>query len=703
MLILLSTPIISRAAPLDEVTLQPQGALMIATVKLTTPVHFLRFAPIKDSRMIEIYYERIPSSDSSDPWQDHEIRHLPETMLTPAFTVSTRDQARRPKLVVEFASAVNFKVNVGADSRSFVISITPRQSIVSLNTKFPKLPTVLPPMSNTSENELNQQAYVLMQAGRDALALNHYAAATTAFNQLLALRVNAYSQDAQEWVGVTRERSGQPAKARAEYALYLKQFPNSQSVPRVKQRLAQLTLTAETSTPEQNERTVEPRSFAQGGVSSRYYFGQTELELSFPVNNTIKTNNLLIKDQSTLITNVDASGRFVNENYDNRLIFRDSLTENLLPGKADKNRVNTAYFEIKNRTAEFSVRMGRQTPLGAGVMGRFDGISLGYGSPQSIRINSVAGKLVDFSGYSQPSFYGLSIERDWLTLYFLNQMLDGVQDRRAIGAEIKYFKQGSSLFASVDYDVHFKMLNAATLNASTNFESSGTSLNLMADYRRSPFISTRNALNGAMVTSVTELLAAMNHLEVEKLARDRTGSMSLLQLSATQKLSSNWQLGGDFKVSRVSNMPESGAEPDPITGLLGIEGYVGETPDSGLEKTVTGQLIGSNLYSDADITSAGLSLINSHYVQQGQSLFIYNRTSLTPNFAIDSSWSFYRQSDYFGGELSRHSPTLRGTYQIKQSLSLDAEIGIELTTSSSTDQTTKSKRKFASAGFRWDF
>lgn len=698
------------AAPLDDVTLQPKGNEVQATIALTSPVHFLRSVSAEKSRVVEIYYERTPSSDPAETWADKEVRNSPATAMTPAFTVTTRDQGTQPKLVIEFASEVNVSVNAGGDNRSFVMTIksdkSPAQEVSNL--PLPYLPTVQPPAQQkitpaagspeAMQADNNQQAYTLMLAGRDALSAKNYSTATESFNKLLMLPPNAYSQDAQEWIGVSRERGGQPAKAKVEYELYLKLYTTGQGVQWVKQRLARLGSPETIAKAEAPTRRAEPRSFVQGGISSHYYYGQSNLASSYQFNGVTQTDTYSMKDQSSLISNVDAIGRYVSENYDNRVVYRDVQTQNFLPLPATStqssstNRTYAAYFEMKNRSAEYSARVGRQTTGGGGVMGRFDGISGGVGAAQDLRVNAVAGQLVEFTSNNQPVFYGVSVEKGPVSVYFQNQTIEGFLDRRAVGAEFRYFEGKKSAYAALDYDIYYSALNTVMLTGSHALET-GTTFNFLAEYRRN--ISTRNALNGASTTSVQDLMTVMNETQLQQLAQDRTISSTYSQFGVMQKLDANWQVGGDVKLSKTSGMVASGTSA--------LAGVLSATPETGIEKTVTAQLIASNLYSDADITTLGTSYITSDYVQNGQTLFIYNRFAFSRDLSLDTSWNFYHQADNYGGSMSRNIPMVRVAYQMMRDISLDADVGTELTTSSGATLTSTNTRIFSSLGFRWNF
>lgn len=692
------------AAPLDDVSVQQQGDDVVATIKLTTPVHFLRFVPSIQSRVGEIFYDRMPNTDAKDTWLDQEVRNVPATMHSPAFTVTTRDQATQPKMLVEFASEADFTITPGPDNRTFVITIkAPKIEQPAVLITLPLLPTVNPPVEDktgatTAEN--NQAGYKLMLAGRDALSAKNYQAAIDAFNKLLLLPPNQYSQDAQEWVGVSRERAGETAKAKAEYELYLKLYTTGPGVQAVKQRLAGLAAPgASTLMGQAPARKIEPRSFVQGGISSHYYYGKSSLDTTYTFNQATQTTNYTFQDQSSLITSANAMARYVSEDYDNRIVVSDVNTKNFLTGQAsqmDRNRLNSAYLEIKDRTIDYSARVGRQTGNGGGVLGRFDGVTAGYGSAQDLRMNVVAGQLVDFTNYTQPIFYGLSMDSGPMSVYLINQTLEGVQDRRAVGGEYRYFEGRQTAYAAIDYDIYFNALNWATFNGTMGVESTGTSFSFIADYRKSPSTSIRNALNGAATTSIADLMRTVSSMEqMKQLALDRTATSAFSQFGVTQKLTTSWQLGGDVRLSQITGMPASGTNT--------VQGILAATPDTGLEKTVTGQLIGSNLYSDADITTLGASYITSSYIQSGQTVFVYNRTSWDRDLYFDTSWNYYRQTDTSGGQMSRNLPMLRVTYQIAQTFSLDGDVGVELTTNSGSFQTSTNTRLFGSVGFNWNF
>lgn len=708
------------AQPLDHIRLQQDGDVVLATIMLTDQVQFLRSFLSGNSRYLEIYFARTPGTSMTDTWVDSDELRSPETSSAPAFTVKTLDPTLKPKLVVEFSREVQVSVSPGPDGRSFVMAIkAAKKEDFSSKVNLPFLPDVAPPLPSssvaaassvggeTASSGSNSQAYALMLTGRDALSAKNDLAAVDAFNRLLLLPPNQYSQDAQEWVGVARERAGQIAKAKVEYELYLKLYTTGPGVQRVKQRLTNLASPTSATQTGAASKKSGPQSFSRGSLMSHYYYGQSTIQSTYPFNNTVQTSNFSMKDQSSLISNVDATSRYVNDDYDNRMVFRDMSFQNYVPGQSNKNQVTSAYVEVKSRKDNYSARVGRQSPLGGGVMGWFDGVSAGYGSAQDGRVNVVAGQSVDFMSSILPVFYGISLDEGPMSLYFINQTIEGILDRRAVGAEYRYYEGTRTAYALLDYDIYFNALNTAMVNGTLGVETTGTTFNFIADYQKSPLLSTRNALNGASTTSVQDLLTVMNQDQLHQLAMSRTGSTAYSELGVTQKMNETWQLSGDVKLAKISGLPASDATTLASLGLPAtastVAGILPATPDTGLEKTMTAQVIGSNLYSNADITSLGTSYVASDYIKNGEMIFIYNRTALDSDLSLDSAWNFYSQIDNYGSSTVRNTPTLRLTYRMQQMLSLDAEIGTDITTTTGAYQVSTTTRLFGSFGFRADF
>jgi len=688
---------VALAQPLDEVTLEYQSTGIVATIHMTAPVRYLRHFPLNGGATLEIFYERVPGVVVDEVWKDNEVRQSPPSKLFPAFTVTTRDQQTQPRLVIQFAREAQFSVAPGPDQRSFLLTIKPDR-VAAEPVALPLLPTVRPlpatPPADANLAENNRQGFALMTDARAALAAKKHDAAIEALNKLLLLPPNDYTEVAQEWVGVARERAGQFDKAKTEYDLYLNLYPQGGGVPRVMQRLAGLG--GKESGPgivEAVEKKQAARWSTFGGITSRYYTSRSKVDSTTIFNNVSDTQSLSLTDQSMLITTEDVSGRYVTDEYDGRLVFRGSQTKNFLDDQSGQNRVSALYGELKGRTRDYLVRMGRQSATGGGVGGRFDGVSGGYGDAQDLRVNGVAGALVDYSSGTKPVFYGASADSGAYSAYLINQTVESVLDRRAVGTEWRYFQDKRFAYALIDYDTNFNALNAAQLTGTLGL--TGMSLNMMLDHRKTPSLSIRTALNGANTSSIGDLQQVLSASALRDLALARTATSNMGQVGVTLPLNKKFQVGGDLRLSNTSGMEASGTLNSP-------EGFVAAIPSRGTEKIVSGQVIGSGLYKAGDIWSLSGSVGSSGTVNS-TSLYFYNHTTLDKGWTLDSSLQLYRQTDQFNAVTTRFSPMVRGEYALNEQLTFDVDGGIESTKNDGAQVSTKTLRIFASAGLRWYF
>ena len=701
------------AQPLDDVSLEYQSGGIVATIRLTEQIQYLRHFPESHGNTLEIYYERAPGVPSSQDWVDNETRKSPPSSLIPSFTVTTRDQKTKPKLVIEFSREAEFSVAAGKDNRSLLVTIIPDKRKVS-NVPLPFLPVVKPLAKATASagltaeqlaavDEANKQAYELMVQGRDALAAKNNDAAVEALNKLLLLPPNDYTQDGQEWIGVARERAGQDDKAKVEYDLYLRMYPDGDGAARTAQRLAGLSdLGKSKLMSDVPDKKQGSSLMAFGSITSRYYYAKSKVDTLNTFNSTTTTDSNSRTDQSMLITSVDASERFRSEERDARLVFRDVSTKSFLSDQPSQNRVNAAYGEVKGRTSDYLLRLGRQSSMGAGVLGRFDGGAVSYGNAQNLRVNAVAGALVDYSQGAKPKFYGASVDKDAITLYGINQTLEGTQDRRAVGTEVRYFDETRTIFALLDYDTYFKAVNAAQFMGTSKLNES--TVNFMIDHRKAPSLSIRNALNGAATSSVGALLQALSASGLRDLAIARTATSNMGQIGITTPWRERWQVGGDFRLSNTTGLPTSGTQATP--GTVPLEGYLAAIPSRGTEKSVSGQIIGSGIYRDGDIWSGNLTFSTST-AANGRSLYLYNHTQLKSGWALDPSLQISSYKDQYGGTTKRTWPMLRGAYRLKEQLYFDADFGYEIIDYAGHQNnifiSSKTRSLSWSTGFRWDF
>jgi hypothetical protein len=569
----------------------------------------------------------------------------------------------------------------------------------------------------------NNQAAVLMEKGGNALLVGENFVAIEAFNNVLKLPPNAYSQDAQLWIGISREKLGQSGKAVLEYQTYMKLYPDGHLAAWVKDRLDKLKVSQPSlflppTKPGAAPVLLHNTEFQYsefGSISMYYYQGFSQTNIS-PTPGAVQSPQTISNTyQKSLMTNVNMMARSYNNEYDNRLVFQDFFAANFLHGQASKQRLGAAYYEMKDRIVNYSVKIGRQSGLGGGVMGRFDGISAGYGFGTGMRANVVTGQLSDYSIDAKPTFNGISLDFGTKSpmggsVYFINQNVSGITDRRAVGGNLRYFEQRFNVMGMLDYDVQIKALNMVMLQGTVNGIGNGaTDLNFLLDHRRSPILDIRNAALFS-TTPIAALIQDRTKDELIQLAKQRTQTSNMAQIGMTNHLNEKWNIGTDFTISNTSALPRSGGNTSlPCSdvdnqAVIPLEGCVDAQPSSGNAWTISERMTGLGVIQPRDITNFSLSYsknrLSAYNVFQ-----VSNHVDLREKWTLDTTLLLNMQHDNTGGKSYDISPTARAAYMLRNNLSVDGQFGIDWNkNSNSASQTsTTSWREFFSFGGRYNF
>ncbi len=533
---------------------------------------------------------------------------------------------------------------------------------------------------------------------RSAFAESKWDDAINALNQLLILPPNSLSQQAQEMVGLARERSGQLGKAKAEYDLYLKLYPDAEGAKRVKERLALLEkrLAGKPAGARSVAEPVESRAPVKtvfGSFAQYYYEGSTKSESAFNTPTTVDQATLSSRDLSAIVTTVDANARYRSDQSDIRLVFRDTDSVSLIDRNPSRNRLDAAYVDYRELQGPLSLRLGRQIGTSGGIFGRFDGAIGGYQLTKKWRISAEVGSPVDYGLDSKRYFYGLNLDAENLfenwsgNFYVIRQMVDGIQDRNAVGGEIRYFKNSNSLYTMVDYDTLFKTLNMAMVQGSVQ-TSSGTTFTILLDQRKAPPLSTTNAVFGQPVTSVEALLRTNTEEQLRMKALAITSDVKQVLASVTTPVSAAWQLGADYRLTNVGPLPAYNDIP--------------ATPGTGNIFAYSVQAIGSNLYSSRDINVFSGTLLKSPLFR-GESVSYSNLTGIGAQWSLEPSVRWYTQRDTFDVKSNRYTALLRLTYAWKANISFDGEYDVERSVTVSPVQRESAVHQFFYLGYRYSF
>jgi hypothetical protein len=490
--------------------------------------------------------------------------------------------------------------------------------------------------------------------------------------------------------------------AKKEYKLCLMLYPDWAGADRVRQRLSEFETAANNQTLTAPKKKVTSFSTVYGGLSQYYYRGNTRVDSTDTQNpsSPVPAPTFTALDQSALITNLDMTGRFRGGDFDNRVVLRDSFTLNLLPDTENVNRLYSAYAEVRNIANDYSGRLGRQSGNSGGVLGRFDGMLLGYSFLPKWRINVVAGEPVEFNSIdSTKQFLGTSLDfgtfaEHWNgNIYYIYQTVDGITDRQAVGTELRYFDPGKSIISLIDYDVSYGELNIALIQGNMQVGAK-TNLNILVDHRKAPILTTSNAVIGSPITSIDGLLQlGITEDQLRAAAAARTPTSDLYMVGATHNFSPTWQLGGDIKVYNIS-----GTAASTIAGFEPVLASV----STGNVYSYTIQGIATGLMATRDVSVLSLTHLTSQDYT-GNSIAFTNRTLIQDKLTLDLSLVYFKQLTTLQVETSRLTPIVRVGYRWRNTITFELEAGLETGQTVSSIETTDISRNFYSIGYRWDF
>ncbi len=398
-----------------------------------------------------------------------------------------------------------------------------------------------------------------------------------------------------------------------------------------------------------------------------------------------------------LYTNVDMAGRYDGERYGINTRVNGGY-RHFLSGveDGDETYVNLAYLELADDQIGLSGRIGRQSRHSGGVLGRFDGAYMAYGISPRVTLNGVAGYTVDTSResfQSERSLYGMSVDLTDLvqdmdfSLFYNAQDYSGATDRRAVGGEMRYFTERGNLLGLVDYDTYYAALNIAMLSGSWSFPGQWVvSANL--DYRRSPLITSRNALIGQQTQSMDILLSQVGEEEVRIMAEDRSAEYQSAMLGLSHPLSEKLQIQLHASMFNLSSTESSG-------GVAGFEG-------TGNEFAYDMQFIGTSLLSQGDMSIIGMRYVDGNRYST-ISMFLNSRFPLAAGFRIQPRVRIDRRSRMFD-DLQEWiiSPSMRLEYRIGPH-ALEFDVGGEWWRQDGAVTATDASAYFMNLGYRLIF
>jgi hypothetical protein len=703
---------VAHAQILDNVDVRPVGADAVIRVKFAVLIQYLRHVPSDRGSAVRVFFQVTAADDSSVGVVEEERRAAP-TDLVPKFRVIYPAQApgRQRYIDIIFDSAVDFRVQPEGNSTialAIPLTAAQREKLQAAGSGAAPRPArtgpvVLPPptAAPAAPTDIDMKAAADLAAARSALTAGDFDQAVLALNRALNLPPNAYSQEAQELIGVARERNGDSAKAQVEYQLYLKLYPGTPGAERVRQHLDAMNVpAAPVGGPLPGEPAIaQPAVTAWGSLSQYYYGGQSQSTTSrtivTPATNatTLDTAKLTGTDQSQLVNNADLTARYRDGNWDNRLVVRDQYVANFMSGGSNRNWLNALYAETRYLPNDLMGRFGRQSATSGGVLGLFDGAAGSWGFMPNYRVNAVVGQPVDPPFNTSKTFYGASVDVDRLgdraggSLFAIRQVAAGETDRLGIGGELRYFDSARNVYSMIDYDPLFRAVNIGMVQGTWQFPTL-TTINLLYDYRRAPTLQLTNALVADPGVSLSTLIQRDGVDAVRDQAKALTPISKQTLVGITQQVTPQWQLGFDARWSSLSGTRPYGAMPG--------------VPATGSVWTYTAQAIGNGLTSLQDILVMNVGVLNGKQIDARQAGIDY-RFVPWRTLSLEPALRWYHQTDSLGVTLTRWSPGLRLSYRIRDRLSLEGQFDYERTQSTGALVDDLITRQFWYVGWRWDF
>lgn len=599
-------------------------------IKFNVPISIRNYAPLAHGELLQVGIE-LPSEMAPSRAAQLGVTEWIAGSQPSAVTLYEYlrfDRVREPnqgRIVIKFLRDVSYSVYKSSDSRSVVISILKADLPKQRNTRTAAAPQSLPTPVAPPKIVVPEQAVTL-----EAPAM--------------------FTPPPLDEVAMPARPDVTPDPVDAPSLMVESPVPAAVSVPAPAvatlpaPQLPPIVESISAKAPEHSSSKTEGWR-VYGGVSQYYRYADVKISRSGdPRFNTPSTMNAQTSE-SDLRTNLDFNARYRGEDWDMRSRFNGGYVADFLDHSKDTfhsrysgNRalLSDAYIDVRNRRADISAKFGRQYGSTGGVFGRFDGGQIGVPVVSGVRANFVAGTPVDLTSDktvddTSSYFYGANIDiapknsRWQYNLYTLQEMIDGIVDRRAVGGETRYYGEGRSLLSLLDYDIDYSALNRALLIGTWTLPSK-TTLNATIDYGYSPLLTTRNALmSQPNYSSIKQLLQTYSESEIKQLARDRTAKYHNVSASVTQEFTPNLQLYGSVGEYYYGAMPASG----------GVEAMTA----TGSEYDYELQLIASGWLQQNDTTSFGARYYDGATVRRSavgvDGRYLFGNWRLNPRLWIE--------------------------------------------------------------------
>jgi hypothetical protein len=735
-------PVTDRILAGHQVRTSPGCVLL--KINFNIRIRYLSHFPVERGDELRISVRPLdPAQASADVLTRRESLRPPDSRDVPIKAIEFEAaRADGPTLTIQFLRPVQFKVGPGADFESIVIAIPDPKSGKVCKPEFPigaaaawnatvvretagkdmepvrgveAVPAALAvrdrnrPSGPISASDLTA-AGAAMDEARAALKKSDLALAARLLGKVLRYPENPNSAMAQELIGVVYQKNKQLAEARAEYEDYLRRYPASEGAESVRQRLAaietaqmprEVKLRSAKNAEGGGDRGPGETTWSVSGSASQFYIRDDSYRIVRdpslpPLLNTDKEDHRV--HRNALLSSFDLFGAWGNNAYKSK--FRFSGTEEHDFGTDNKEviGISALFLETSIRDWGTLVRAGRQTRNTGGVLGRFDGGLLSWQATPWMKWNVVGGSPVasrrDAPFKDEKVFLGSSVDFQTgvtgldVSLFAIQQQARDLIDRQAVGTELRYLDEKKSAFATLDYDTHFQQLNAAIVSGTWTLPDKST-LHGGADYRKAPYLTSWNALQGQQTATLFELLKLRTRGEIAQMAVDRTTTYQSVNAGYSRQITDKLQVSFDATAAHI----------DGTIASFGVDAQ----PATGNEYYYSAQLIGSSILRDGDVYTLGARFAdrkdsNTYVVDFGTRFPLTESWRVNPRLLMS-----YREGKTT--DLAEYTvlPSVLFNYYLGKDFNFELEVGAKRTWREQAGIKENDTEFFFTVGYRYDF
>jgi hypothetical protein len=695
------TPGMASQVVLDEINIHETETATNIDILFGLPLEYLKHFPQKRGEILQI---QLGLEEENNRAIHKEVREGGE-LLSPegkssvlVYVTYEEGVPGGPYLTLRFSHQVEFEVNQGPDRKSLRVKI-------AKETPKPGAETGVAPTTSKAQSAAVD---LMMAKARQAITFGNNKGAINLLRKIIRAPESEHTQQANELLGLALERDKQIPRAKYEYKKYLKRYPEGAGADRVKQRLAAL----------RDTRVVAKRKLRRSKTSRQKdqitTFGRlTQAYSEYYLDRDLDADGELLEtqlQQQLLSTHFSVKSRYRSKERTMQAEFtasqthdflakgrrEEALANNLVTNSStyttDESDVRRMYLDVDDRVYGYTGRLGRQTSRNGGVFGTFDGVIAGYHITPQWQVSAMAGKPIihTFSNIetSEKSFFGIKADVESTdkklgsNQFFVQQEVDGILDRQALGGDVRYAQKGLSIFGLLDYDVLYSELSLFNLRIGWNYTESNK---LNFSYNRRNLVMTSQALNGMSgIYTIDQLLDYLPESEIRRIAKERTQVYETLTLGNTYQYTKDRQFNADVTVLKSSAIPE-GVNPlreeerlaeIALNGSSAIDTTVFGAEASDLQYIYSLQLISSNTFIERDLYVVGLKY-SSFDTYNDTSAFINARIPLFEKWRTGMRLNVSKRDSQSAGKSTIISPVIKINYRLTRAWSFDADVGMD--------------------------